>query len=332
MNLADVTREIKRADLLQMYYYLRLTRAMEDRVTALYRQGRIVGGCYTSHGMEAISVGYASALERDDVIAPFHRDMGVFLIRGFTPGEVLAQSPGKPTGPPTGKDGNVHMGDLKRGVIGFVSHLADNLPVAAGVALAFKIRGESRVAFAGTGDGGTSRGDFHEAMNFAAVRKLPVVFFCNNNQYAYSTPQRLQMAIHDVVDRAKAYGMPGEIVDGNDVAAVYLTSKRAIARARAGEGPTFLEFKTMRMHGHSEHDPAKYVPAELLEEWKKKDPILKAEQLLTQLGYGEEASFHEVGERAKKEIEAGLEFAEQSPLPEGREVLEGVFADKAESY
>ena len=332
MALADVTQNIKRADLLQMYYYLRLTRALEDRVSALYRQGRIVGGCYTSHGMEAISVGYASALERDDVIAPFHRDMGAFLIRGFTPGEVLAHYLGKRTGPTRGKDGNVHMGDLKRGVIGFVSHLADNLPVATGVALAFKIRGESRVAIAGTGDGGTSRGDFHEALNFAAVRKLPVVFFCNNNQYAYSTPQRLQMAIHDVVDRAKAYGMPGEIVDGNDVAAVYLASKRAIARARAGEGPTFLEFKTMRMHGHSEHDPAKYVPAELLEEWKKKDPILKAEQLLTQLGYGDEASFHEAGERAKKEVESGLEFAEQSPLPEGPEVLEGVFAEKAESY
>lgn len=326
MDLADVTREIKRADLLQMYDYLRLTRAVEDRVTALYRQGRILGGCYTSHGMEAISVGYTSALERDDVIAPFHRDMGAFLIRGFTPGEVLAQYLGKRTGPTKGKDGNVHMGDLKRGVIGFVSHLADNLPVATGAALAFKIRGESRVAFAGTGDGGTSRGDFHEALNFAAVRKLPVVFFCNNNQYAYSTPHHLQMAIPDVVDRAKAYGMPGEIVDGNDVAAVYLAAKRAIAAARAGEGPTFLEFKTMRMHGHAEHDPAKYVPRELLEEWKKKDPILKAERLLTELGYGDEAYFHEVGERAKKEVEAGLEFAEQSPLPEGREVLEGVFA------
>ena len=333
MDLADMTREIKRADMLQMYYYLRLTRALEDRVTALYRQGRIVGGCYTSHGMEAIAVGYASALERDDVIAPFHRDMGAFLIRGFTCGEVLAQYLGKRTGPTKGKDGNVHMGDLKRGMIGFVSHLADNLPVATGVALAFKIRGESRVALAGTGDGGTSRGDFHEAMNFAAVRKLAVVFFCTNNQYAYSTPQRLQMAVPDVVDRAKAYGMPGEIVDGNDVAAVYLASRHAIAKARAGEGPTFLEFKTMRMHGHSEHDPAKYVPRELLEEWKKKDPILKAERLLIQLGYGDEPSFQEIGARVKKEVEVGLEFAERSPLPEGQEVLEGVFAtaDEVES-
>ncbi len=332
MDVPVIAKEIKRDDLLQMYDYLRLTRALEERITALYRQGRIMGGVYTSYGMEAIAVGYASALERDDIIAPFHRDMGAFLIRGFTPGEVLAQYLGKRTGPTKGKDGNVHMGDLKRGVFGFVSHLADNLPVATGAALAFKIRGESRVVFAGTGDGGTSRGDFHEAMNLASVRKLPIVFFCNNNQYAYSTPLSLQMAIPNVVDRAKAYGMPGEIVDGNDVAEVYLTAKQAIAKARAGEGPTFLEFKTMRIHGHSEHDPAKYVPRELLEEWTKKDPILKAEQQLKQLGYVEEAYFYEVAERVKNEVEAGVEFAEQSPLPEGPEVLEGVFAESAGSY
>jgi TPP-dependent pyruvate/acetoin dehydrogenase alpha subunit len=326
MNLVEGAQDIKRADLLQMYYYLRLTRALEDRITALYRQGRIVGGVYTSNGMEAISVGYALALERDDIIAPFHRDMGAFLVRGITPGEVVAQYLGKRTGPTRGKDGNVHIGDVKRGVIGFVSHLADNLPVATGVALAFKIRGEARVVVTNTGDGGTSRGDFHEAMNLAAVRKLPVVFFCNNNQYAYSTPLRLQMAIVDVVDRAKAYGMPGEIVDGNDVAAVYLAAKRAIQRARKGDGPTFLECKTMRMHGHSEHDSAKYVPRQLLEEWKSKDPILKAEQMLRQLEYADEAIFREVDERVQKEIEAAVEFGQQSPLPEGPEALDGVFA------
>ncbi len=332
MDCAVIAKEIKRDELLQMYYYRGLTRGLEDRITAIYRQGRIVCGVYTSHVMEAIAVGYASALERDDIIAPFHRDMGAFLIRGFTPGEVLAQYLGKKTGPTKGKDGNVHMGDLKRGVFGFVSHLADNLPVAAGAALAFKIRGESRVVFAGTGDGGSSRGDFHEALNFAAVRKLPVVFFCNNNQYAYSTPLRLQMAVANVVDRAKAYGMPGEIVDGNDVAAVYLSAKQAIAKARAGDGPTFLEFKTMRMHGHSEHDPAKYVPRELLEGWKERDPILKTEQLLQELEYGEEEYFQEVVERVKKEVEVGVEFAQRSPLPEGPDVLEGVFADRADSH
>lgn len=330
MDVLEMWKAIKRADLLQMYYYLRLTRTLEDRITALYRQGRIVGGVYTSNGMEAIAVGYASALERDDIIAPFHRDMGAFLVRGITPGEVVAQYLGKRMGPTKGKDGNVHMGALKRGIIGFVSHLADNLPVATGVGLAFKIRGESRVVVTNTGDGGTSRGDFHEAMNFAAVRKLPVVFFCNNNLYAYSTPLHLQMAIKDVVERAKAYGMPGEIVDGNDVAAVYLAAQRAIQRARAGEGPTFIECKTMRMHGHSEHDSAKYVPRELLEEWKKKDPILKAEQMLVQLGYADEATFREVGGRVAKEVEAGVEFAEHSPMPAGQECLDGVFATDEE--
>jgi len=330
MDAADTVKDIKRADLLQMYYYLRLTRALEDRVTALYRQGRIMGGVYTSNGMEAIAVGYASAVDRNDIIAPYHRDMGAFLIRGITPGEVIAQYLGKRTGPTRGKDGNVHMGDLKRGIIAFVSHLADNLPVATGAALTFKIRRESRVVVTNTGDGGTSRGDFHEAMNFAAVRKLPVVFFCNNNQYAYSTPLHLQMAIRDVADRAKAYGMPGEIVDGNDVAAVYVAAKRAIRRARAGDGPTFIECKTMRMHGHSEHDSAKYVPRELLEEWKKKDPILKAEKMLTQLGYADAGAFREVEERVKKEIDAAVEFGEQSPMPEGPEALEGVFADDEE--
>jgi len=167
-------------------------------------------------------------------------------------------------------------------------------------------------------------------MNFASVRKLPVVFFCNNNLYAYSTPMSLQMAITDVVDRAKAYAMPGEIVDGNDVAAVYRVARRVIQKARAGEGPTFIECKTMRMHGHSEHDSAKYVPREVLEEWKAKDPILKAERLLKELGYADEAAFHEVEERVKKEVEAGVEFAEQSPLPEGPEALEGVFATPEE--
>ena len=322
----ETASAIKRADLLQMYYYLRLTRTLEDRVTALYRQGRIVGGVYTSNGMEAIAVGYASALRQDDVIAPFHRDMGAFLVRGITPGEVIAQYLGKRAGPTKGKDGNVHIGDLKRGVIGFVSHLADNLPVATGVALAFKMRGETRVVVTNTGDGGTSRGDFHEAMNFAMVRRLPVVFFCNNNQYAYSTPLHLQMAIANVADRAKAYGMPAETVDGNDIEAVYRAASGAIDLARGGEGPTFIECKTMRMHGHSEHDSAKYVPRELLEEWKGKDPIVRAELRLRELGYAEDSTFTEVGERVKKEVEAGLEFAEGSPLPEGPETLEGVFA------
>ena len=327
---APVACQIGQADLLHMYYYLCLTRVLEDRITTLYRQGVILGGVYTSNGMEAISVGYASALERDDVIAPYHRDMGAFLVRGITPYDVVTQYLGRRTSPTKGKDGNVHIGDLKRGIVAFVSHLADNLPVATGVALAFKIREEPRVVATNTGDGGTSRGDFLEAMNFAAVRKLPVVFFCNNNQFAYSTPLQWQMAIPNVADRAKAYGMPSEIVDGNNVATVYLAAKRAVHRARSGDGPTFIECKTMRMHGHSEHDSAKYVPKELLEEWKKKDPILKAEQLLLQCGYADEASFCDVRERIRAEVEAAVEYAKQSPLPDGADVHEGVFANEGE--
>ena len=319
--------DIPRSEFLQLYYYLLLTRTLEERITALYRQGKIVGGVYTSHGMEAISVGYAYALQTDDIIAPFHRDMGAFLVRGITPGELVAQYLGKRTGPTKGKDGNVHLGDLKRGIFAFVSHLADNLPVATGAALAFKIRGESRVVATNVGDGGTSRGDFHEALNQASVWKLPVVFFCCNNQYAYSTPLENQMAIADVVDRAKAYAIPGEIVDGNDVAQVYVTAQRAIQRARNGEGPTFIECKTMRVHGHSEHDSAKYVPRELLEEWKEKDPILKAERMLKELKYADEGALHLVQERVDKEIQKAVDFAEKSPMPEGSEALEGVYAE-----
>ena len=319
--------DIPRSEFLQLYYYLLLTRTLEERITALYRQGKIVGGVYTRHGMEAISVGYAYALQTNDIIAPFHRDMGAFLVRGITPGELVAQYLGKRTGPTKGKDGNVHLGDLKRGIFAFVSHLADNLPVATGAALAFKIRGESRVVATNVGDGGTSRGDFHEALNQASVWKLPVVFFCCNNQYAYSTPLENKMAISDIVDRAKAYAIPGEIVDGNDVAQVYVTAQRAIQRARNGEGPTFIECKTMRVHGHSEHDSAKYVPRELLEEWKEKDPILKAERMLKELKYADEGALHLVQGRVDKDIQKAVDFAEKSPMPKGSEALEGVYAE-----
>lgn len=318
--------DIDKSDLLQLYYYLKLTRRVEDRVTALYRQGRILGGAWTSHGMEAISVGYAYPLEKDDVIAPYFRDMGAFLVRGIAPKGIMAQYLGKKTGVTAGKEGNVHVGDISLGILGYPSHLADNYPVAVGVALSFKIRGQNRVVAANTGDGGTSRGDFHEALNMASVWKVPVVFFCNNNQYAYSTPLKWQMAIKDVAERALAYAIPSEIVDGNDVVAVYSAAKRAYERARAGEGPTFIECKTMRMHGHSEHDAAKYVPRELIEEWKKRDPVLNMEKYLLSNKFATEKELKDIDERTKKEIDEAEEFAVNSPYPEGKEAIEGVYA------
>jgi len=318
--------DISKNDLLQLYYYLKLTRRIEDRVTALYRQGRILGGAWTSNGMEAISVGYAYALEKEDVIAPYFRDMGAFLVRGITPQRVMAQYLGKKTGITGGKEGNVHAGDIHLGVFGFPSHLADNYPVAVGAALSFKIRGEKRVAAACTGEGGTSRGDFHEAMNMASVWKVPVVFVCNNNQYAYSTPLNLQMAIENIAERALAYSIPAETVDGNDVIEVFLAVKRACERARGGDGPTFIECKTMRMHGHSEHDAAKYVPRELLEEWKKKDPVIKMENYLISNNVSSQKDLSDIDAGIKKEIEEAEEFAEKSPFPEGEDALVGVYA------
>lgn len=322
--------DIKREDLLQLYYYLKLTRRLEDRATSLYHQGKILGGVWTSNGTEAVSVGYGYALEKNDIAAPYFRDMGVFLIRGITAKRIMAQYLGKKTGVTGGKEGNVHVGDLHFGVFGFPSHLTDNYPVGAGAALAFKIRGEKRVVAACTGDGGTSRGDFHEGMNIAAVRKLPIVFICNNNQYAYSTPLKLQMAIKNVAERALAYGMPSKIVDGNNVVEVYAAAKEAYEVARNGGGPTFIECKTMRMHGHSEHDSAKYVPRELLEEWKKKDPILYIETYLVGNQIAEKEELDSIDLRVKKEIEEAEVFAEESPYPEPEDVLKGLYATPVE--
>ena len=317
--------ELGDEDLLRLYYYLRLTRGLEDRVIKLYRQGRILGGCYVGTGEEAISVGSASALEPDDVIAPTHRDLGAHLVKGVTPKEYMAHYLGRRTGLTRGKDGNIHFGDLSRRIIGFISPMADGIPVAAGVALTFKIRREPHIAVAYFGDGASSRGDFHEGLNLAAVLTLPIVFICHNNQYAYSVPLSRQMAVPHVADRAKAYGFPTQIIDGNDIRAVYQATKEAAARARGGGGPTFIECKTMRMRGHAEHDDASYVPRELLEEWRGRDPIRRFEHYLRERGVPEE-QLAAVGSQVAGEIKEALEFAEKSPLPDASEAVQGVFA------
>ncbi len=313
-------------DLLKFYYYLRLTRGLEDRVIKLYRQGKVLGGCYVGTGEEAISIGSACALEPDDVVAPSHRDLGVHLVKGVKPKEYMANYLGRRTGPTRGRDGNIHFGDLSHWIIGFISPMADGIPVATGAALAFKIRRESRIAVAYFGDGASSRGDFHEGLNLAAVLTLPILFICHNNQYAYSVPLSRQMAVQHVADRAKAYGFPTRIIDGNDILAVYEATKEAAARARSGGGPTFIECKTMRMRGHAEHDDASYVPRELLDEWRGRDPIQGFEGYLRERGVPE-GRLKEVETQVFKEIEEAVEFAEKSPFPDGLEALEGVFAE-----
>lgn len=325
---AEVAREAPpdRALLERLYKYLKLTRAIEDRVIALYRQGRIVGGVYNEYGMEAISVGVGAAMGPGDVIAPSHRDLGAILQRGLTPREIMSQWLGRTTSPTRGRDGNVHIGRLDAGVFAFVSHMGATTPQAVGAALAFKLRKEPRVAVAGFGDGASNTGYVHESMNLAAVHKLPVVFVCNNNQFAYSTPLSKQLAIADIADRAAAYGFEGVVVDGNDVLAVYEAAHAAIEAARAGKGPTLIEAKTLRMHGHSEADRAEYVPRELLEEWKERDPIVRFERWCDATGQLDAAAREAIAAEVKALVDDAVRYAESAPLPDPATLTDDLYA------
>ncbi|MFB3132960.1 MAG: thiamine pyrophosphate-dependent dehydrogenase E1 component subunit alpha [Rhodothermales bacterium] len=310
----------------KLLYYMKLCRDIEYRIErVLYRQGKIAGGVYVGRGQEAISVGTSIHMRDDDIVAPTHRDMGVFLIRGVSVRRIIAQYMGRKAGVTRGKDGNMHMGDLNHNIIAFVSHLGDNVPVAAGAAMSFKMRGEDRVAFCYSGEGATSRGDWHEGMNFAAVYKLPIVFFINNNQYAYSTPIHLQMPVKDVADRAPAYDMPGDVVDGNDILAVYESAARAVEHARTGKGPYLVEYKTFRMTGHSAHDDAAYVPKELFEQWEKKDPIDRFEKKLTQAGEMSGDDIKQMEEEITATIDDAVDWADASPYPDPEDCLTDVY-------
>jgi TPP-dependent pyruvate/acetoin dehydrogenase alpha subunit len=312
--------------LLDMLYYMKLTRELEFRIERkLYRQGKIVGGVYVGRGQEAIAVGSCIDLREDDVVCPSHRDMGAFLIRGMTLRTILAQYMARKTGATRGKDGNMHMGDLSRNLIAFVSMLGDNVPVATGIGLSIKMRGQDRVALCFFGDGATSRGDWHEGVNMAAVFKVPVVFICNNNQYAYSTPLERQMAVENVADRAEAYGLPGEIVDGNDILAVWDAATRAIESARAGNGPTLIECKTFRMTGHSAHDDAGYVPRDLFHLWEERDPINRFERLLIERGMITKSGIDDMQRRINNEIDEAIQLAEKDPFPEPEDCLKDVY-------
>src|SRR5947208_9154723 len=272
---------LEQADLLQIYYVMRLTRAMEDRTRTLFLQGRVVGGVYTAQGHEATTVGAATMLRDGDCIVPQHRDLGMHLVRGSSPRAVMCQWLARGNSPTLGRDGQMHIGDMHHGIVPMISMLGESLPVACGVALTMKIRQHSTIVIASMGDGATSTGPFHEALNFASVQKLPIVFVIENNGYAYSTPTYKQFVLENLSERALAYGMPGESVDGNDVLAVVDAVGRAVEHVRSGKGPALVECKTFRVRGHSEADQASYVPKELREEWLVKDPIKRFEEYLT---------------------------------------------------
>jgi TPP-dependent pyruvate/acetoin dehydrogenase alpha subunit len=318
---------LDRAALVAIYRGMLLMRGIEERGHTLYKQGKIPGSFYTGRGNEAASIGLATAMGPDDVGIPLHRNVGVHLVRGIEPWRILANYLGRVDSPSRGRDGNIHLGDLERGTISIVSHLPAMLPVAVGCALAFRIREEKRVAVAWFGDGASARGDAHEAMNFAAVRQLPVVFVCDNNQFAYSTPTHLEYACERIADRAAAYGFEGVTVDGTDVLAVYRAATHAIEKARAGGGPTLVECVTLRMEGHAAHDDASYVPKQMLEEWARRDPI---EQYRSWLGRHASLTAEE-DQSLEAEVSALLQDAmrraDASPIPDGSTVTDGVYAE-----
>ena len=317
---------LTRDDLLQLLYYMRLQRAVEDRAIKLYYQGRIPGAYFTGWGHEAIAAGATYALEPHDLIAPMHRDLAAYLMRGIPVRRVFAQFLDREGGLTRGRDGNVHMGDPRLGIFPFVSHMAASVPVAAGMALACRQRGEDRVVLTFFGDGATSTGAWHEGVNFASVLRLPVILVLENNQYAYSTPLERQTAARALVDKAVGYGIAGTAVDGNDVLAVYEAARQAAARARRGEGPTLIECRTMRVRGHSEADKFDYVPKELLAEWAARDPIALFEKRLRAEAVMTEDADTAMQARIAAEIEEGLAWAEASPDPAPESVTDGVYA------
>ena len=317
---------LDREDLLGMYRNMLTTRGIEERGHILYKQGKIPGSFYTGRGNEASSVGVATAMGQEDVGTPLHRDMGVHVTRGVEPWRIFAQYMGRADGPTQGRDGNVHMADSRLGLLAMVSHLPAMLPVAVGCALAFRIREEKRVALAWFGEGASARGDTHEGMNLAGVRQLPVVFICDNNQWAYSTPTHLEYACETLADRAQAYGFEGVVLDGTDVLAVYRETKRAIEKAREGGGPTLIESMTLRMEGHAVHDDAFYVPKEMFEEWAKRDPIERFRGWLRENAALTDDEEDEIGASVKKLLADAIIRADESPLPDPSTLTEGVFA------
>jgi TPP-dependent pyruvate/acetoin dehydrogenase alpha subunit len=319
-------KELTRQQYLDLYYFMRLNRAVEDMMVKLFRQNKIVGGLYSSLGQEAVSVGTAYALEKKDWLAPMIRNIGALLVKGVPPRDVFMQHMAKFDSPTKGKDGTSHFGDLENlHIVSPISMLGDLIPVMTGVAMAGRYLGQNIVAMTWIGDGGSSTGVFHEGLNFAAVQKAPFVLVLENNQWAYSTPVKRQVPLENLADRGKAYGISSYTVDGNDVVAVYTAAKEAVDRARNGHGPILIEVKTFRRLGHAQHDPAEYVPKEMRAYWEARDPILLYEKFLTSKKLLDAKSKKDMEEKIETLLSAERDFAENSPMPPAEFAAQGVY-------
>jgi len=311
--------------LLEMFYWLKLIRAFDMRLSTLVKQGKVRSGVYTGIGQEAIIVGTCYGLRKDDYICPLHRDLGSFLMKGVEARVMMSQMFAKTTGLSKGRDSALHSGVPELGIFGNTSMLGANLPVAAGLALTYKMEKKDNVVVAYFGEGASNVGDFHEALNFAGVQQLPVVFICENNQYAYSVPIEKSMAIDDVADRAEGYGFDGVAINGNDVLAVYQATQGALARARDGEGPTLIECKTYRWHGHSEHDKAFYRSDEELAMWKSRDPIPTFTTYLRTRHILDDDQIKATDARVEQTIDEAVEFAMHAPDPDPAEAVTDLY-------
>ena len=316
---------LSKGQLLEIHRHLRMNRMVEDKLSALYRQGQIHGGLYSSLGQEGISVGSAYALAPDDLLAPMIRNIGSLLVRGVTPLTLFLQFLARLEAPTGGKDGTLHFDDLDKSLIGPISVLGTLIPVMTGAALAARMRGESRVALTYIGDGGTSTGDFHEGLNLAAVLGLPLILVVENNGYAYSTPTNRQFAVDSLAERGPGYGVAAESVDGTDVLAVYEATRRAADRGRRGGGPTLLECRAFRRRGHAEHDDMWYVPKDLVKVWEARDPLDRFEAFLVDQGYATESDLRAVREVIGRDLDEAARAALDSPFPPPEATLRDVY-------
>ena len=325
LSCTDET-QLKPEQMLELYRYLKLTPMVEERLVNLYRQTKVVGGVFRSLGQEATAVGTAYALEPQDFITPLIRDLGAVLVKGIRPRAIFAQYMAKAWGPSGGRDLNIHFGDMEKGFIGPISHLGDMIPVMTGVLLGARLQKKNIVALAYIGDGGMSTGAFHEGLNFAAVQRLPLIVVAEYNHYAYSTPTSMQTAVKDLAEKAAGYGIPGHIIDGNDIIACYEVTRRAAEYARNGGGAVLIEAKTYRRKGHAEHDDQRYVPPGEIEYWEKhNDPLDRYERFLIEREVATREKLEEITSDIQREIDEDVAWAESSPMPEPEQAAYGVF-------
>jgi len=327
MDYKSIIEKLGDSKAVDMYQKMLEIREFEEKIRFLFLEGKMPGTIHQYIGMEACAVGVCSALKEDDVIASTHRSHGHAIANGLLMNSIMAELYGKATGCCKGKGGSMHIGDIEKGMIPSIAIVGGNIPIIVGVALAFKLKKEKKVAVSFFGDGASNVGAFHEGLNMAAVYNVPAVFICENNLYAASTNIKRVLKIKNIADRAKAYGMRGDIGDGMDVLSVYIKAKKAIELARNGKGPTLLELKTFRFCGHSRRDPSNYIPKEEKEYWKKKDPIPFYEKILLKENIIDDKRAEEIKRKVEEKVNDAIEFGQQSPEPKPEDTLSDLYVN-----